>query len=146
MICLLVFPVQTALITFAKHAVYFCRFIAGGANSSASNSLVRSDEPLLGRKREEKGRKEREPSWNKFMVTALRVGSQYIARIGVWLYWGYACWTEPGVCYDESGLCRQYAQEGRCTSAAVHQYANYCKHSCGLCGTRLTNRSYCPVV
>ena len=46
-------------------------------------------------------------------------------------------YTEPGVCYDESGLCRQYAQEGRCTSAAVHQYANYCKHSCRLCGTLL---------
>jgi len=49
-------------------------------------------------------------------------------------YYRCLCWTEPGVCYDESGLCRQYAKEGRCTSAAVHQYANYCKHSCGLCG------------
>ena len=42
--------------------------------------------------------------------------------------------TDSSLCYDESEKCKQFAKEGKCTSAALHKYANYCKKSCGLCG------------
>ena len=42
--------------------------------------------------------------------------------------------SAPGVCYDEGDECRHYAREGKCTNSALHQYANFCMMSCGLCG------------
>ena len=42
--------------------------------------------------------------------------------------------SEPGTCYDESEDCADYARDGKCTSDGLHQYGNYCKRSCGLCG------------
>ncbi len=42
--------------------------------------------------------------------------------------------SEPGLCYDESVECAEFARQGKCTNREVHQYANYCKHSCALCG------------
>ncbi len=42
--------------------------------------------------------------------------------------------SEPGLCYDESVNCAEFARQGKCTNREVHQYANYCKHSCALCG------------
>ena len=41
--------------------------------------------------------------------------------------------TEPGLCYDDSHHCQEYARDGRCTNSALYRYANYCKRSCGLC-------------
>ena len=41
--------------------------------------------------------------------------------------------VEPGICYDESDACAEHAQRGKCTNSALHEYANYCKLSCGLC-------------
>ncbi|ELU08949.1 hypothetical protein CAPTEDRAFT_207027 [Capitella teleta] len=41
--------------------------------------------------------------------------------------------SEPGVCYDASRKCRQLMAEGKCTNSGLHQYANFCKKSCGLC-------------
>ena len=43
------------------------------------------------------------------------------------------CILEPGTCYDDSDACEKIAQEGKCTNSALHQYANYCKRSCGIC-------------
>ena len=43
--------------------------------------------------------------------------------------------SDPGVCYDESETCAQFAQEGKCTNSAKHEFANYCKKSCDQCGT-----------
>ena len=38
-----------------------------------------------------------------------------------------------GYFYDESEVCVEHAQQGKCTNSALHQYANFCKCSCGLC-------------
>lgn len=41
--------------------------------------------------------------------------------------------SEGGLCYDETDSCKGFAEEGKCTQNALHQYANFCKRSCGLC-------------
>ena len=43
-------------------------------------------------------------------------------------------YLEPGVCFDESGECQEFARQGKCTNSALHKFANYCKLSCSLCG------------
>ena len=42
---------------------------------------------------------------------------------------------EPGICYDDSIHCREYAADGKCAIDVLHRYANFCKRSCGLCST-----------
>ncbi|KAK2170440.1 hypothetical protein LSH36_3g31031 [Paralvinella palmiformis] len=51
--------------------------------------------------------------------------------------------SEPGICYDESSLCPQYAQQGKCTNSALHHYGNYCKKSCGLCDFAPSPKAEC---
>ncbi len=46
----------------------------------------------------------------------------------------YSFYLESGLCFDESEKCSDFVREGKCTNAAKHQYANFCKRSCGLCG------------
>lgn len=49
----------------------------------------------------------------------------------------FLSFSEPGICYDESDLCVEHAKEGKCTNSALHEYANFCKRSCGLCSKYL---------
>lgn len=41
------------------------------------------------------------------------------------------------MCFDESEKCRDFAQQGKCTNSALHEYANFCRRSCGLCGMHI---------
>jgi hypothetical protein len=42
--------------------------------------------------------------------------------------------SDPGTCYDESEKCEEFAKERKCVNHDHHEYANFCKKSCGLCG------------
>ncbi len=57
---------------------------------------------------------------------------QHLCLVSLKPYLNYL--SEPGLCYDESAECAEFARQGKCTNREVHQYANYCKHSCALCG------------
>ena len=45
--------------------------------------------------------------------------------------------SDPGTCYDESEKCEEFAKERKCVNHDQHEYANFCKKSCGLCGKSL---------
>ena len=48
----------------------------------------------------------------------------------------WCIFSDPGICYDESEYCPEFAREGKCINSALHKYANFCKKSCGLCGKK----------
>ena len=54
--------------------------------------------------------------------------------------------SEPGVCFDESEKCREFAQQGKCTNSALHEYANFCRRSCGLCGRVFKSIWFYPLI
>ena len=47
--------------------------------------------------------------------------------------------SEPGICFDESDKCQQFLLDGKCTNSAFHEYANFCRRSCGMCGKKFTS-------
>ncbi|ELT95385.1 hypothetical protein CAPTEDRAFT_190800 [Capitella teleta] len=51
--------------------------------------------------------------------------------------------SEAGLCVDESPRCRVYAAEGKCSNGNLHQYANFCKRSCGLCELVASKKAEC---
>ncbi|KAI0210129.1 hypothetical protein LSAT2_005133 [Lamellibrachia satsuma] len=48
--------------------------------------------------------------------------------------------SEPGICYDQSAACRQFAAQGKCSSQL---YSNFCRRSCRRCDPRSEPRPEC---
>ena len=46
--------------------------------------------------------------------------------------------SDPDTCFDESEKCEVFAKERKCINHERHDYANFCKKSCGLCGKSTT--------